>query len=111
MLHSSVVVSGHSFKHVKRAEILQKQTISYKQAASSIPKVMKHLKNSNYYRMKKNSQSFAFSLLFQHGSEKCGKNKAMPPFFSPHVVNKSVLFDSNVNTTQTLLSARCKLFI
>lgn len=90
---------------------------SYEQPGSSVLKIMKHLRNSNenYYRRKKkkNNHAFAFSFLFQCKSEEYGskRTKVTSPFFSPYVANKSMLFDPNGDTIQTVISVECKLFI
>lgn len=89
---------------------------SYEQPGASELKIMKHLRNSNenyYRRKKKHNHAFAFSFLFQCKSEEHGskRTEVTSPFFSPYVANKSMLFDPNVDTIQTVISVECKLFI
>lgn len=82
----SVVVTGHFFKHVKRAEALQRQTLSYKQAASSIPKLMKHPRNSNnYYRRKKTVTHLLPHYCFSVDQKRVERTKSHR-HFSPHIL-------------------------
>lgn len=92
----------------KMAQALQRQTLSYEQAGSSVLKIMEYLRNSkkSYYRRKK--QSYIYFLITVSAKVRKvwkGKNKT-PITFSPlHIVNKSMGFDPNVNNSQNLISA------
>lgn len=111
---NKLVVCGHYFKAYEKglglanAELWTTWCFSTEDNETS-----KEFKWELLQKKKKNNHAFAFSFLFQCKSEEHGskRTKVTSPFFSPYVANKSMLFDPNVDTIQTVISVECKLFI